>query len=412
MKGKWLKLFSSKLVVVIAFAILIQGCALTGNKSNSDKLGKLAGEDFVLSNGAKVVDFSTLFTAKNAANTVLSLVPEADQATVAKLHQGNRSLSQPLTLDDSSSAIVSSLAKYYQKNYQIRFIAKGTIRNISPDYLQRALKKGRYVLDVRLVQLSLNPDESRSRFYPSGTYQLSVIDAKKAKVVIQDHCHFDDSKNSQRLAAFSANNGKALSSFLTENASLCLRRFALGEPQPSTTGSTPTAQAIKSTAVKRSTEMTTEAISIGASYYLAKDALSEPHTLQGYNLSYRVDKPIQSNKGLVFQSDLSVLGQETWADFTAPIYVTTLGLGVSIDSVKYTDVSYAVLVTTRIGQYRQQLLSLSTNSVGLEAQIAKVFFESILLVGRYGIDKHVGQTTKANSLSHLVGVSLGYQFGD
>ncbi|MFQ3232219.1 hypothetical protein [Reinekea sp.] len=411
MKGKWLKLFSSKLVVVIAFTILVQGCALTGNKSNSDKLAKLAGEDFVLSNGAKVVDFSLLFTANNSANTVLSLVPEADQATVANLHQGNRSLSQSITLADSSSAIVSSLAQYYQKKYQVRFIAKGTIRNISPDYLQRALKKGRYVLDVRLVQLTLVPDQSRSRFYPSGTYQLSVIDAKKAKVVIEDQCRFDDAKKSQQLAAFSANNGKVLSDFLSANASACLNQFALGESKQETTGATPQVEAKKPVVVKRSTSQSTAAVSVGASYQFTKDAFDTSQTLQGYNALYLLNKPLQDGKGLVFQSELTVLGQNEWPDFSTPVYAAAMGLGASFESEKYSDVSYAVLATAKLGQYRQQLLALSTNSIGVEVQAIKVVFDTIVLTGRYGFDKHIGQTKDANSISHLFGVALGYRFG-
>lgn len=410
MGGKIVNRVTFQFGFFVVLTLFLQGCAVMGAKSNGDKLAALSGEAFVLSNAAKEVDFNELFASQGKANTVLSIVPTQDQAAVTKLHQGSSSISQALTITDSSNAIVTSLAKYYQANYQIKFIAKGTIRNISPDFLQRALKKGRYVLDVRLTELTLEPDETGLRFYPKGSYQLSVIDAQKAKVVIEDQCRFEDISNTQRLALFSANGGKALSEFLSQYANDCLRYFALGEPMPLMTGTGTNKEVSKPAVAQRVTDQTTAAISVGASFQFTKDVYDVSQTLQGYDAFYLLDKPLANGHGFVFQSSISALGQNDWPDFSSPTYVVALGAGTSLKSDKYNDLRYAVLATTKLGQYRQQLLALSTNSIGLEAQVIKVFFDRVVLTGRYGLDKHIGQTKDANSISHLFGLSVGYQF--
>ncbi|MFC3701574.1 hypothetical protein ACFOND_08000 [Reinekea marina] len=368
-----------------------------------------------MSLASESVDFVQL-KQSNEAGTLMALVPSADKAMITKLHQGNRSLTQVLQVTDPSRSIATSLAKHYQKNYNLRFVAKGTIKNIDPDFLQRALKKGRYVLDIRVIALKLLPDTSRTRFYPMAALQLSIIDSQKAKIIVEDTCSFSDPNSLQRLSAFSAANGKLLSSFLLKHANDCLNYFAIGKPMPNQTSLPSSSKPTNTVAFQNrskgglfDSQTTTATYQLGASYKLAKDAFDQDLNLQGYNVSGQWVKPMSADAGLLFKIGVAAYQQESWPKWSNAIYVADLGLGASFESRKFNNVHYSLLGIMKIGQFRQKLISISTNSLGIEGQVAKVFFDSIVLSAQYGLDKHFGQTKASNAWGHTFGVSAGFK---
>ncbi len=405
----------SKFTVIITLlccALLLSSCASLGSKSNTDLMEKTVGKQFVISVPKETLNIDLVKGEKRSDLSILRLVSEEDYQ-FAFQSNGNR-LSGPLTIADPSSKILSSLNKYYQQQYQIKPIAKGTINNIDEAFLAKNLKSGDFLIDIRVADLTLNRD-ANNRFFPQGAFQFTVFDNNKDKNLIQDICRFTEPENAQTVSFFSNKNGQELTNFLNRYASACLNYFVSGKPLP--TKQTPIAS--KRTATNQSSKATTANFSgstlarvglgIDAVYY--PNYNTESRSFLGSQLSLTLGKPLSPTVTWVMQGQAKMIGSEQFPTFgQGTIYAASLGFGTQYSPIANQQQGYLFLFNGQIGQHRQNSVVLSTNSIGVSIGAFKTLLPNIQGIAQYTYWQHIGPTTEANKGGHGLGLGLGYLF--
>lgn len=404
-----------RIVPVFMFAVglfSLQGCALLVPQSNDAKIAKTAGSQYVISQRAETIDVGTL-NPETAGSTIMSLVEPAQYD--AALRSNGNSLGGSLSIEDPSSPILNRLGDFFQKKYDLKFVARGTINNIDPEYLNRQLQQGDYVIDVRLTRLQLLAQQQGSLFYLSGSFQFSIIDHKRSRTVLQDACTFSEPNNAQTVRYFSANQGKNISAFLSRYATPCLRYFALGEPLPAAaTQQTAVASAPQQSAPQTSTAFTPAtytrvALGSGLSFY--NDVGVDGTTLNDLNVSWAVGKKLTERNSLISRTSFTVFQPESFPTFTTEsFYGASLGLGTAYHSSGDVSKGVELLLTGRISQTLQNGLSLSTNAVSLDLNAFYSLFGPLVGSVEYSFISHLGQADETRSSGHRLGVSLAYQF--
>jgi hypothetical protein len=388
-------------------SVLISGCALLPSKSNDDKLAKLSGQSFVISVAKPTLNLDLVLGKKSAEQSIYRLVSDEDYP-LAFVSNGKRDTG-PLAIEDPSNSILNGLNNYFQKKYQFRFVAKGTINNIDPAFIQKALKKGDYVVDVRVRDLRLTSND-QNKFYLTAAYQFTVINRTAGKNVLQDVCYFSEPENAQDLRYFSNQQGIRLSQALKRHATECLQYFAKGtEPtvRPTNTPTKPKPQ----TAKPNSAMDSYFEADVGGGITVYPNYPNELSSLVTTHAGVRLGKPLSDTTAFVLELHANaskLAGFPTFKSGTA--YGTTGAVGVDFlpDSVRKH--GYRVTANGQMGQFRQYGTQLSTNAIGLGIGVYRPLFSSIYANADYTLWLHVGATEESNRLGHGLDFSLSYRF--
>jgi hypothetical protein len=397
--------------VIVALATLVS-CASFSGKSNDDKLAKLAGETFVLSVAKTTLNLDLVTGEKKSDQSIFRLVSDQD-AKLALTSNGNRKTGA-LKITDTSTSILNSLSVYFKKKYQLRFVAKGTINNIDPEYIARALKKGNYLIDIRVSELNLIAN-AQGKFYLQSAYQFTVIDRKKGKLVIQDHCVFAEPQNAQSVRYFSDKQGQRIAEYLKKYANDCLRYFAQGTPLKSVDIAKPVAikKTTKSTATPKPTKAKSYSATsfieagLGGSFTVYPGYTPESLSLFSSHAQMTVGKSVSNTRSFVVKGLASA--HSTTLGFGS-IYGGTLGLGMNIYPSGDSNNGYQVLANGRLGQFRQNGVLLSTNALGVGIGAYRNIFGDVYANASYNLWLHTGKTEESNLMGHDFGVSLSYRF--
>lgn len=371
-----------KFITLIALCAAMASCASFGSKTNAERMAKLSGADFVISIAPTTLEYSRISEQKSTGTAVYQLINETN-----------------LVIADPSSAILNSLNKYFQKKYQLRFIAKGKVNNLDPAFIQRALKKGDYLIDVRVDQLSLNPTTS-NQFYLSASYLFTVIDRHKGKAVIKDRCSFAEPQRPQPLDAFAAQQGREIANALQRHATQCLRYFAQGSPivekQPATVAvgqnrsDTINTEVLLSSHISHypqytNTALTTASSSLGLRW----------QQFQGSHWSRNA-----SIQGLFASNITSDLNLETG------IGGARVGFGFAFHPKANERYGFTIRLLGQTANYRPNAWRLSTNAVALELGTFGKLLGPVQIGIQYAAIQHIGATRPANELGHQVGIDL------
>lgn len=388
---------------LLTITLLFNGCAVVQPKSNAARLADISGADVVLSLPSTTVDLNLMQQPEATGDSIMRLV-DPKYARIAFQSNGSR-MPAPVEIGDPSDAILKALSRYYTREYQLRFIAKGTIRNIDPDFINRALKKGDYVLDVRLTSLELRINEN-NRLYPQASIQLTVIDRARARNVLQDTCTFSEPENARNLRYYSANNGVNLTRFLQRFASPCLQYFARGTPLPSGQVETPVPQRRKADGVPPFTRL---ALSTQARYY--PDYQFEPIWLNSVSASFSRIKPLSPTLAFGFSAAAVAFDTDRVPAFgDTTFYGGEFGLGIDYFPSGDTDWGYQLLLKGQLGQSRQQAVRLSSNAIGFSAGVFRPVLWGVHAGAAYTFWQHVGLDQDSNLGGHEFGVSLRYLY--
>ncbi|EAR11108.1 hypothetical protein [Reinekea blandensis] len=394
--------YFNKLTLTLAF--LLSGCAIFPQASNEDRLSRVAGRDFVLSVQEPEVDLSRLPAIGSNDDTVLRLV-SPELARQAYQSNGNRTPG-PVTLTDPSGSITNALAKYYVREHELRFIARGSIRNLDPAFIQRALSRGDFVLDVRLTHLELRTNED-GLFFPLANYQLTVVDRERGRNLLQDNCTFAQPSNAQPMQYFTTGNGTNLSRFLQRFASPCLQYFAKGTSLPSANQFNLENKSNRTVAAGNS--FTRVGLQASTRYY--PDYPSEASLLNGVGLSVSRVKRLHPTVGFEFGATALAHTQDQWPALNdSTLYGGEMLAGFNYFPDGDADQGYHLLLRGQVLQTRQNSVLLSTNAIGLSAGLFYPLFSQLHVSADYSVWQHVGPTTESNLLGHELRVSLRYQY--
>jgi hypothetical protein len=388
----------------VAIALSMSGCASLGGQSNDKKIAKLAGEDFVISVPAATANLNRITGEQRQDQSIYRLVDEKHHQ-MAYQSNGNR-LTPAITIADPSSQILNSLNKYFGNRHQLRFIAKGTINNIDPDFIAKALKKGDYVIDVRLTELALLPNEA-NLFYPQAAFQFTIVDRAKGKNRLQDTCRFAEPENANTVRYYSASNAAQISAFLKRNAAHCLQYFATDKPIP-------TGTLTRNVTISPSERINTKAMTrVGVNGHWAYYPLyrNEPLSLYGFDASLSLVQRFSPTWGLEVQTRARSAQAEALPNFgLETVYGASLGIGASWHPNGEIDQGYGLFVKGQMGQYRENAILLSTNAVGLGLTAYRTLFASTQIQAEYTFWHHAGLTEESNLNGHELGLTLRYQF--
>ena len=398
----------------LLLAFFLSSCASLGSKTNTDRMAKTTGKQFVISVPNETLNIDIITGEKRTDLSVLRLVQEADYK-FAFQSNGNR-LSGPLKISDPSNKILSSLNKYYQQKYQIKPIAKGTVNNIDETFLSKNLKKGDYLIDVRVSELSLNRD-TNGRFYPQGAYQFTVFDTQKGKYLLQDTCRFAEPDKVQTVRYFSDQDGAQLTNFLNRYASACLNYFVSGKPLPpqptSATASKPTSKPQPSSSAKKSaaSSSTLARVNLGLDTVYYPNYAQEARSIIGTQIGLTLGKTVSPTVSWIIQGQAKVMGDQQFPTFAAgTIYGASLGVGTQYSPDANPNQGYLFLLNGQVGQHRQNNVTLSTNAIGFSAGAYRTLFGQVQGIAQYTYWQHIGPTTEANKGGHGLGVGIGYLF--
>lgn len=394
-------LYACALMVLFQFS----GCAVLAPKSNDQVLSKISGADVVISVPSTTIDLDRISPVVKKDQSVFRLVSENDYPAAVRSN-GNK-LSAPVTLADPSLSMTNALARYYQKTYQLRFVAKGTISNIDPIFIQQALTKGDFVLDVRLTELSLKADANQ-QFYPQGAFMLSIIDRKRGTNRLQDTCRFAAPQQADTMRTYTRNNGEKINAILKTYANHCLQYFAKGTPLPTNS------RVAERTVVRNNDRVTNAKI---ARFQLGGDVTYYPQTQLGDmtltgveastvfgnrlspTLAWRVRPSVKAS---------SRDGLPTLSDETLLSAALTVGAEYYPSGDNKTAVSVGLMGQT--GQTRLKGVLLSTNALGLELGASQHLFWKLRAEAAYTYVQHIGLTEESNVDGHSLRLSLGYEF--
>lgn len=389
--------------VILLIALLTSGCATLGGKNNDKTIAKLAGENFVISVPAMTANLDRITGEQRKDQSIYRLVDEKHYQ-LAYQSNGNR-LTPAVQIDDPSSQILNSLNKYFGNRHQLRFIAKGTINNIDPDFIAKALKKGDYVIDVRLTELKLIPNKE-NLFYPQGAFQFTIVDRAKAKNRVQDSCRFAEPENANTVRYYSASNAAQISAFLKRNAAHCLQYFAQGKPIPTGT--------ITKAAITPAERINTKALTrvgLNGNWTYYPLYRNEPLSLYGYGASISLVKRFSPTLGFEVQTRARINEAAALPTFGLnTVYGASLGIGANLHPNGEIDQGYGLLLKGQLGQYRENAVLLSTNAVGLGLSAYRTLFSTVQVQAEYTFWHHVGLTEEANLSGHELGLTLRYQF--
>lgn len=388
--------------LIAAVATILSGCALLQPKTNNDRLADVSGADFVLSTPDENVDLSTLPAISDGSGLMRQI--QAKNSRLAYQSNGNR---QPanITLTNPSNAIVTALSRYYVKEHQLRFIARGTIRNLDPAFINRALKKGDYVLDIRLTSLEMKVNAD-NQFYPQASYQLTVVDRERARNLISDTCSFAQPGNARPLSYFTAKNGANLSAFLQRFASPCLQYFAKGTAFAGQLDTT-----IKSAATPSKVDNSLTRISIDNAVRYYSDYQYDAIWLNSASAGISRVKPLTPTLAFEFSSAATVYDVNQYPTFgETSFYGGELSAGVNYFPQGDINRGYYLLLKGQTAQTRQNAVQLSTNALGVSAGAFRPLFWKLHVAADYTFWQHLGPTTDTNLQGHEASVSLRYQY--
>lgn len=390
--------------LLLITATLLSGCALLQPGSNDDRLNKVAGRAFVLSVPDPDVDLSQLPVIGSNDETLMRLIQPED-ARQAYLSNGNRAPGR-VDLADPSASILNALAKYYVREHDLKFIARGTIRNLDPAFIQRALTRGDYVLDVRLTRLELRRNDA-GQFYPLANYQLTVVDRQRGRNLLQDHCSFAQPENAQTMQYFTVGGGQNLEVFLKRFASPCLQYFAKGTPLPST--NQVVERRVDTQGSAPQSHFSRVAAFTGSRYY--PDDTADANWLNTTGVSLTRVQALSPTLAYELGAGAVAAAQNQWTTFNEQTFFgAELTTGINYFPEGDTDKGYHLQLRGQLLQTRQNAVTLSTNAIGLSAGAFYPLFWQFHVSADYGYWQHLGPTTDSNLTGHEVRIGLRYQY--
>ncbi len=396
--------------LILLLGLSLTACAGLGQKSNADRMTATTGKSFVISVPAAKLDLNLITGEKRSDLSILRLVDEQNYK-FAFQSNGNR-LSGPLSVNDPSVNILNALNKYYQKQNQIKFVAKGTINNIDEQFLAGALNKGDYLIDVRVSELALKRKEDTPLFYLQAAYQFTVFDRKKGKYLLQDQCRFAEPDKAQTVRAFSNQNGAPVADFLNRYASACLNYFVSGKALPvQQSVTTPKPAPPKKTSPVQASSSSIARISLGTDYHYYPNYPGDAKSLISGEFTVGLGKSLSPTMGWMVQGGAKVAADDAFPTFAqGTIYAANLGVGANLYPNGNVQNGYSLMLNGQIGQFRQNAIALSTNAIGLNIGAYRQLIGPLQAQVRYTYWLHVGKTKEANLGGHALGVGLGLQF--